>query len=65
MSAPAHFSAKIRNQIQIPSDQELDLISLIKKVRFKHQPVTFGPAECLEEGSCYDRRHLYTTFAHR
>lgn len=65
MSAPTHFSSHLRNQIQIPSNQELDMLSLIKIVRHKHQPVTFGPAECLQEGSCYDRRHLYTTFAHR
>jgi hypothetical protein len=65
MSAPTHFSSSVRSQIQIPDDQDLDVISLMKKVRYKFQPVTFGPAECLEEGSCYDRRHLYTTFTHR
>ena len=65
MSPPTHFSTQRLNQIQYAPNAELDTISLMKKIRYKHAPVTFGPAECLEEGNCYDRRHLYKTFAHR
>jgi hypothetical protein len=65
MSPPKHFSRAVQNQIEYPPNHEMDLVSLMKKVRFKHQPVTFGPADCLEEGNCYDRRYLYVTFAHR
>jgi len=65
MSPPTHFSTQRLNQIQYAPNTELDTISLMKKIRYKHAPVTFGPAECLEEGNCYDRRHLYKTFAHR
>lgn len=65
MSPPTHFSTQRLNQIQHAPNTELDTISLMKKVRYKYDPVTFGPAECLEEGNCYDRRHLYKTFAHR
>jgi hypothetical protein len=69
MSPPQHFSSTMQNQIhaQFPPNDELDVVTLLKKVRYKHPSVTFGPAntEYLEEGKCYDRRYLYKIYAHR
>eukprot|EP00804_Cyclotella_cryptica_P011375 CCRYP_016037-RA/>CCRYP_016037-RA protein AED:0.06 eAED:0.06 QI:353/1/1/1/1/1/10/132/1126 len=65
MSPPQHFASHVENQIQYPPNQELDLVTLMKRVRYKHPTVTFGQAECLEEGKCYNRRYLYSIYAHR
>jgi hypothetical protein len=65
MPPPPHFASYAENQMQYPLNQELDLVTLMKRVRCKHPPVTFGQAECLEEGKCYNRRYLYSIYAHR